>query len=401
MTFSVTNSTIVRAIKESTFGTTPTSGNPMTLRVLSESLAETQNKSASRALRPQRISDRMKTQSASTAGSIPMEFYYKGIDPWLEAALRSSFAAFGTNGVGASVTCDITTTEITAASAPTGANAFTTLAKGQWFLVGGSGDNAGKLLRVSTSVAPTSTVITLDTNTPAEASSAESITIATSRLTHGDTGSSYSIEVENTDNSTFRLYRGQVVSKFNAKFAANADVDFTVEFMGKEAAYGSSTSLPGTPTDAPDYEYHTGVGNAYSALWVDGAPLTGTNVMDVTLDFDNSMRSRTALFKKNPIGFGSGEIKATLSFNVYFADFSLATKFQNNSNASFILSSLDDAGNGYIFTIPAGNVTSWSSNANGKDTDQMVAVTLSLLEDDNGTATLRKGIFVDRVGAAV
>lgn len=403
MPFSVTNSTIVRAIKEAIFGAVPGTGNPMTLRIVSETLAETQNKATSRAIRPSRISDRMRTQSASTAGGIAMEFYYQGIDPWLEAVMRSTFAVFGTNGVGTAVaTAAVTSTTITASVAPTGANAFTNLARGQWFRVIGSGANGGRLLRVSTITAPTATVITLDTNTPGTVSASESLSISSSRLTHGDTTSSYAIEVNNTDSGTFRLYKGQTASKLTAKFAPNADVDFTVDFMGQEAVYGTATALPGTPTAAPNFDYHSGIGNQYSVLWVDGAPLAGTNVMDVTLDFDNSLRSRAALFSKTPIGFGSGEIKATVSFTVYFADTSLATKFQNNADASFILASLDDAGNGYIFTIPSANVTGWATNANGKDTDQMVSVTLTLLEDDgNATPTLRKGIFIDRVGVAV
>jgi hypothetical protein len=86
---------------------------------------------------------------------------------------------------------------------------------------------------------------------------------------------------------------------------------------------------------------------------------------------------------------------------VYFADGVLFDKFKDNINSSIIFSSLDGSGNGYVFTIPVANISSWKVAAGSKDQDMMVDVQFIGLRDaGNATPTLQKAIFVDRVGVA-
>ena len=102
------------------------------------------------------------------------------------------------------------------------------------------------------------------------------------------------------------------------------------------------------------------------------------------------------------VAIGSGTINCTLSVQIYFADKNLFTKFRTNTNTSLIFASTDSAGNGYIFTVPVANISSWKSNAGSKDNDQMVDVSLTALNDaSNADVTLRKVLFVDRIGVSV
>ena len=63
---------------------------------------------------------------------------------------------------------------------------------------------------------------------------------------------------------------------------------------------------------------------------------------------------------------------------------------------------MDGAGNGYIFTMPVANISTWKSNASAKDQDVMIDVQFTALRDAaNAVPALQKAIFIDRVGVAV
>ena len=62
----------------------------------------------------------------------------------------------------------------------------------------------------------------------------------------------------------------------------------------------------------------------------------------------------------------------------------------------------DVDGNGYVFTLPKANISSYSLNAGGKDQDLMASISVTgLLDLGNVDPTLRKVLIIDRVGAAL
>lgn len=392
----------VRAILESTFGETPVAGNPTVLRITGESLSYDISKKTSDQINSTRTVSSMVATNATVTGGITQEIHYAGIDPFMESTLQSTFTEFGTSGVGAATsTSSITTTEITAAAPTSGANIFTALKKGQWFRITSAGANNGKILRVSTTTAPTTTVITLDANTPAAASTGESIQIQASRLTHGTTQTSWTIEKEANDIGVFLAFKGCTPSKMSMKIASGSLSTVSFDFMGKSALEDTATMLPGTPVAAPTYDIHSGVSGATNAVWMDGVPLSGTYVKSVSLDFDNALRSQEAIGTLGAVAIGSGTIQCKASVEIYFANKDLFTKYRSNTYSSLIFATTDSSGNGYMVTLPVVNIDSWKSNAGGKDQDQMISMSLTALSDDsNADATLRKCIFIDRIGVA-
>lgn len=392
----------VRAIKETNFGVIPVAGNPVDLRITGESLAYAITKQSSNQINMTRTVSSMVPTTAASSGGLQAEVYYKGLDDFLESVMQSTYSKFGTLGVGVSTaTSNITATTITASAATSGVNNFANLQLGQWFRVASAGVNSGKILKVSSTVAPTSTVITLDASTPAAVSAGESVQIQTSRLTHGTAQTSWTLERYNSDIGVYIAYTGMTPSKFDLKVASGSLSSFSLDFMGKAAIENTVTNLPGTVQAASAYDIHSGVSGATNAVWMDGAPVTGTYVKSVSLSFDNALRSQEAIGTLGAVGIGSGTIKCTLSLEVYFANKDLFTKFRNNTNTSMVFASVDAAGNGYIFTVPVANISDWKSNAGGKDQDQMLSITLTALSDDgNATAALRKVLFIDRVGDA-
>lgn len=393
----------VRAIKEATFGVTPGTGNPVELRVTSESLDYQITKESSKEINLRRTISSMVPTTAAVSGDLGCEISYAAHDFFLESVMQSAFSVFGTNGVGvATPTTSITTTVITATAATSGSSIFTNLRRGQWFRIQSAGANNGRIVRVSPVTAPTTTVLTVDTNTPLVASSGESIQVQTSRLTHASTRTSFTLERFNSDIGVFIAYRGCTPSKMNVNIQSGGLSAMTFSFMGKDAMDGVATMLPGTVQAAPTYDIHSGVSGATNAVWMDGAPLSGTFVKSVSLDFDNALRAQDAIGTLGAVDLGTGTINCTASAQIYFADRNLFTKFRQNQNSSLVFSTTDAAGNGYIITVPVANITSWKSNAGAKDQDMMLDIQFTAMEDSaNADVNLRKVVFIDRIGAAV
>lgn len=395
----------IRYIPESTFGVTPGVGNPKDLRITGESLDFTISKEQSKEINSTRTITSVAPVTAAASGGVQAELSYAEYDTLMAAELQSTWAVYGTNGVqGAAASVTATATTLTASVATSGANDWSTLQRGQWFrLVHPSTANDGKVFRVSTSVAPTSTVITLDTNTPASvvADTAGAL-VQTSRLTHGTTQTSFSIERQATDINQFMVYTGMTPSKMDINVASGSLSSISFDFMGKDMDRAGSTQLPGSPVASYNYEIQSGVSGTTCQLWEGGAPLTSTFVKSVSLSYDNALRSQEALCTLGAIGVGSGTINITGSMSVYFADGSLFDKFKANTNTSIIFSSQDSSGNGYVFTIPVANISSWKVTAGSKDQDMMVDLQFIGLRDaGNAVAGLRKALFIDRLGVAV
>lgn len=393
-------------IEEATFGVIPVAGTPRDLRITGESLDYAITKEQSAEINSTRAVSSVVPVGATTSGGLQGEMQYAEYDEFMAAVLQNDFAAYGTNGVGTTFTADFTATTITAAVAPTGANAFTTLKKGQWFKINApTSANHGKFLRVSKTTAPTSTVITLDTNTPAVVvASVANCSVATSRLTNGTDQRSYSIERKVLDNGTFMTYRGQTASKLSLSIQSGSLSSISIDFMGKDMIVDdSATNLPGGGTTTASYAYdiHSGVSGTDCQIWIDG-PLTGTYVKSLTFDYDNALRAQDALCVLGSVGIGSGQIVCTMSAQIYFANIDLYNSFLANEYPEVIFSSIDPVGNGYFFTLPRANISTVKTNMGAKDQDMMLDVTFTCVRDaGNADATLRQVVFIDRVGAAV
>ena len=412
MPLASSSSVQVRYIAEATFGVTPGAGNSRNLRATGETFDYTVSKEQSKEINSTRTITSVVPVTAAAAGGVSGEISYQEWDSLMAATLQSTYTVFGTNGVGAAFSTTaggLAATSITTSAATTGVNLWTLLQKGQWFKLVAPGDtnNIGRILRVSTITAPTSTVITLDVSTPLvpNAGTVGACTIATSRLTHGITQTSFTFERNASDIGQFQAYRGMTPSKMSIGVSSGGLSSINFDFMGKDSVIGGSlgtlTTMPGTAIASYAYDIHSGVAGANCQLWEGGAPITGTFVKSVSLDFDNSLRSQEAICTLGAVSIGSGTIQISGNLSVYFADTLLFTKFKNNTNSSIIFSSVDGAGNGYVFTIPVANISTWKTNASGKDSDMMVDIQFTGLRDAaNATPALQKAIFIDRVGDA-
>lgn len=402
-TLASTSRTGYSYIPEATFGVTPGSGAVYALRALSDSLKYDISKETSKEINSYRSVSSMIPVSAKSSGGISAEMQYAEYDRFFAAVLQNSFAAYGTNGVGATFTGNFTATTITAVSAPTGTSAFTTLKKGQWFRILAPADvNNGLILRVSKTVAPTSTVITLDANTPATVSaSVTSCAVQSSRLTNGTTLQSFTIERTQGDVGTYTAYRGQTPDKMDLSLASGATSTVKFDFIGAGQTYSAAaTNLPSAPTASTTYDIQSGVAASSCLIIENGVPRTDIKSLNFT--YSNSLREQQTICSLEPVGVGNGNITCEVSVDMYYGSNSIYTRFLANTDTELVFSSLDASGNGYVITLPHVSIKSYDAPAGGANQDLMAKVVFEGLRDAaNADSTLRQVLFIDRVGVAV
>lgn len=388
---------------EATFGVTPVTGTPYNLRMTGESLTFDLTKENDKEINANAELTSTTTVSAQASGDIKVHMQYGEYDRLFASVMRSAWVAFGTNGVGATSTVTFAATTLTASVATSGASIWTALKKGQWFKVNATGDaNDGKFLRVSTVTDPTTTVITLDTSTPAVVSaSVAGVTLSSSRLTNGVDLTSFSIERQIAEVTQYMLFRGMYASKFSTSLASGSLTEGTFTFLGKDMVRAGSTGLTGTPNESLTYNIQnavTGVGN----IWENGAPLTGTSIKSMTIDLDSALRAQDAIGTLGLVGVGIGTFMAKGTLEVYFANGTLFDKFLADTFTSISLSTKDAEGNGYVFQYPRVQLTKATVMAGGKDTDLMASFEYTAYRDSaNAVAANRKTLIIDRLGAAV
>lgn len=397
-------------VPEATFGVTPGTGNPYNLRMTGESLNFDLSKENDKEINNTAQMTSVSTVSAQAAGDIKVHMQYGEYDRFFASVLRSTWTAYGTNGVGTVFSGSVTAgtmgtvaSVITAAVAPTTTSAFSVLKPGQWFKLNmPTHANDGKIVRVSTSVATTTTTITLDVNTPlAAATTVANSSVATSRLTNGVTLTPFSIERQMSEVTQYMLFRGMYPSKFSTSFASGSLTEGSFSFLGKEMVRLGATGLTGAPAASLAFEIQnavTGVGN----IWENGAPLASTYIKSLSMDVDSGLRAQDAIGTLGLVGVGIGTFVAKGSLEVYFADGTLFDKFLGDTFTAISFSTKDSSGNGYVITFPRVQLTSAKVMAGAKDSDLMASFEYTAYGDmANANAALHQTMFIDRFGAAV
>jgi hypothetical protein len=390
----------VRYVEEVTYGTTPATA-PDNVRMTGESLAFSLTKTESAEIRPDRQITDLIVTAAGASGGINFELSYKEFDDMIRAALQGAWAYYGVaapglgQGVGTAFTGTFTATTLTASVAPTGSSAFTTLAKGQWFLVSGSGTaNDGKAYRVSSTVAPTATIITVDAATPMVVGAGGAATkISSARMANGVVQTQFTIERALNDVSQFFAYRGMTLSKMNLKWASGSITSGSFEFMGKDGIRQNATVFTGTPNASEAYDVMNGVSGVGSVM-EGGIALAGTFIKSLDLTLENNLRGRDAIGTLGNASIGSGTVKVSGNIEVYLQDGTIYDKFLNNTMTSLQFISKDGAGNGYAFQMPAVKYGDAKVNAGSKDQDVMLSLPFTALMD----ITTQKTLIIDRFG---
>jgi hypothetical protein len=386
---------------EATFGVPVTASSCYALRNTGESLDYAISTVVSNEIRSDRAITDLISTDADASGGFNFELNYGEYDWFLESLLQSTYTAFGVNGVGVAIPTSATfaASTLTAGSATSGASIFTSLALGQWVKIAGSSNPLQNIwAQVSTTIAPTATVLTFEGSpfTGATGAGGAAVTVSASRLTNGTLQRSATIERAFQDVTQFFTHRGQTVQSMSLDVSTGALITGSFEFIGKDVVRAGTTGLNATIVPSGS----TGILSATSSvanILEAGVPLTGTFVQALKMTYNNNLRGQKAIGTLGNADIGSGSIDIKLMLDVYFANGTLYDKFLNNTVSSFSFRLQDTAGNGYVITLPRTKINSAKVNAGAINTDLSASFEITGLFDP---VTARM-MIVDRGGIAV
>lgn len=390
----------------------PQAGNGTNLGMLSETLDYTIKNESSKTIRSDRQVPDTVQVSATSQGGFNFEAQYREYDPFIQGAYQADFTEYGTQGLSAVLPAlTFAALSITSAVATAGVDNFATLQRGQWFALIPVASStqavkdyfAGRAFKLSTTVAPTSTVLTLDASVPinltlATAAMAAGAKLGSSYSANGNTMKSYTLEVGHADINQFRQYGGMIPSKMMVKLSVGAIVTGTFDFMGKNFNL-NVLSGNGTPAQSQTFTPANATRGVFD-IFENGVSISATTyIKSGEFTIDNSLRIQDAVGVFGAAGIGAGTFKAMGKLEVYFANATIYNKLLSGASSSLTIPILDLSGNGYVYYFPRIKYTAAKVAVGGLDQDNMLSMDFEAILDNVPTSpTYLKTACIYRVG---
>lgn len=386
---------------EATFGVPVVASSCYALRNTGESLDYAISTITSSEIRSDRAITDLITTDADASGGFNFELNYGEYDWFIESLLQSTYTAFGVNGVGAVIPTSATfaANTLTAGAATSGASIFTSLVLGQWVKIAGSSNPLQNIwAQVSTTVAPTATVLTFEGTpfTGATGTGGAAVTVSASRLSNGTTQRSATIERAFQDVTQFFTHRGQTVQSMSLDVSTGGLVTGSFDFIGRDVIRAGTTGLNATIVASGNTNILSAT-NSVANILEGGALLTNTFIQSLQMTYNNNLRGQKAIGVLGNADIGSGSIDLKLNLSIYFANGTIYDKFLNNTASSFSFRLQDTAGNGYVITLPRTKINSATVNAGSINTDLSASFEITALLDP----VTSRMILIDRGGIAV
>jgi len=391
---------IFRYLKETTPGEIET-GGPQIYRVTDGTLSQTTESSEDNELRADRGRGDTTLVSGSVNGPLSINWSHKTHDDFLQSLLASTYTEVGTDGV---KTVSDMAFDGSAHTITSGTAALPSLEKGQWFQISGANTAANDgIYKVSDSVAPTTSTITLDTAVKdATTDAANSTTISSARLKQSNSAlESYTIEREMADVSQFLTWKGVYVASLNLNYSVGDKLNGAFNFIGTETEEGPNTSsqFPGIGSEvaATTSGYFNTVTNTHVLL--DGTAMGESCVESLTIDVQGNLRERRCLGGGLAASsLGADQFKISTQANIFFGTTASANLYKKklaDSALTFAVCLQDADGNGVAVTLPRGKISSAEITGGALGSDVM----LNLSFDAVTSPDFSTMIIFDRLGS--
>ena len=390
-------------MEETTWGVTPVAGpGAKNLRMTGESLKIDMTKTASEEIQASRQVKSLFVTDLQATGGINFEMSFKEYDALLAGLMMADWNVYGTNGLSASLTgtlavADGTKDVITFDAAPAGNDALSKLAVGQWIslLPGTGAAPSAANLGARRVIGKTATTLELEKVTGGVLDTAKTFKIRASRLTHGTTKKSFTLEKAFTDVNQYFIHRGMMVSKLSLSLKGKSAITGSFDFLGRDGFRADATSLPGVIAASEAYPVMSSVTGVSKVRMAgqDVNTLYSTYLKELSLDFDNALQGQDALGELGNVGVMLGTIALSGSFQAYLNDGSLYDDFIASITQSLSFLMTDTQGQGYAVTVTNMDMSSVNVVAGKKDESVMLEVNWTALED----AASGKSIFIDLI----
>lgn len=381
MSFASANRVSLFAVKETNWGQTPATPALQQLRYTGESLDDSITTEKSQEIRDDRMVSDLIVTDSSPSGAIDIEFSATTFDEFLASAMMSSFSApLNIAGVAA----DIST--VAASGVPnltsTTAGKFSNIVLGQWIRLSGFGINVDGFYQV----------IDIDTNQAIELFPAPAAAVTPAGTTarvdgsiirNGVTEQSYTVVKQFNDVSplVYHIFRGMRVGGISLEMSTGSILTGAINFIGRsaemtETALAGATIVPATATEVMNCV--TNIRN----ITQDGTAVGSEgSIMSLSLELDNQHREQKGIGVLGNVGVAAGQLMVNASASQYFENMEQANKFKNAEAFAFSYRLIDNAGRGYIITMPRAKYESFTANASQLDSDVMAETSFTALRD--------------------
>jgi len=383
-------------IKETVYGTTPTTPAFKPIRHTGMTLGVQRGSLQSEELRADRQIADFRLGAITVAGDIATELSFASFDDLLEAVLMGTWTPKATK----------TATTFSAANADDSfndsGNGFVTAGFGVGDLItvaGFTGNTANNATYRIASVAAGKITVTNPDGTAAtnivDDAAGESVTIATTEtvLKAGTVRRSFSVLRHFTDQTAepFHLFNGVELNSLALAINPTAIVSASFGTLGRQGEEPGATAPTGSTYAAATT---TAPLDAFTGELKSGATVIG-DVTEFTINLENGLEARNVVgtkFTKRP---SVGRSNLTGQVTVYFEDASFLKKFLNEEDTSLSIELPDGEGNAYIVTIPRFKFTGGQPDVSGQG-----SVTLSMPFQGVLDPVTGSNIVVRRIPAA-
>ena len=231
----------------------------------------------------------------------------------------------------------------------------------------------------------------------AEVSTGSEVNIQGSNLRNGVDFRSFYFEKQLAA-ALFLVYSGSYINDGNLTAQVGGFLEGTFNFLCASEASGTATAGTGPAVAAPTGRVIDTVAGFSNLEQNDVAIAAVVQGISWTVTKNNA-RAQYGLGAANAQGMARGTIDVAGTMSVYFTDFTLYALYKAETDQIISFAALDDAGEGYIFTLPGATLMNPTIVAGGPDTD---IVSDFELEGNEGTGDFVGVIFqIDKVFAAI
>jgi len=374
----------VSIVKETTFGTTPTSPAMQVLQVTGQSLRDRVGYQQSNIINDDRNVEELVRLSKSAAGQTPIELMFsptgEALELLLGATMCSAETAVYTDESGVSLAGG--NKKVTVTTDPTSDVVVGDII----YVTSDAGSNAGYYKVTETSA--TTITVEADANFTAD-STGVSITRAARRV-NGTVNDSFTIEVARLDLGRAQIFTGCTVNMLDVTIADEAMVTANLTFEAATSTF-QDTDL-GTDQFIASATYTDATAHpVLDSLSIPEIRSAGTSfaAKQITLNINNNVVARTELGKLGAQSMRQGEFNVTGSFDAYFEDFSEMQAYADNTAGAIWFALIDANGRGYSWSLPTVKFSDAGADVTGSNTDTMVSVSYQATLDSTENCTLR------------
>lgn len=331
------------------------------LRVLSESLSETKERTRPAEIRNTGDMAHGITTQVSAGGDVAFGVSYNTYHDLLEGMVNGSWTTpLAINGVAADISL---ATAGTITSSTVGK--FTSIVVGQWIQFSGSAVAANNTYyRVTAKAGDTLTVSPAPAanDTPTGTNAA----IRGTMLRNGVDIHTYWMQ-KRLAAALFLNYAGAYVTGGNLSAELGGFFEGSMTVLAKSEEKGTVNSSTGAVTAAPTGQVISTVNGIQSLIVGDAVSEVITSItIDITKE---GARGQYGLGSPDAQGMGRGSLMVNGGLEVYFSSFDLYDRYVSEADTLVSFRALDSDGAGYIITLPAVVLLNPQIVAGGPDTD--------------------------------